>query len=109
MAKMAIRRAPRLVTATDAKNKFASVLESALRDGPVVITKHDAGKAVLLSMEEYNAITGAPKLDELTAQFDAMLDAMQKPGSRAATTALFEATPDQLGKAAVTAAGRRRG
>ena len=104
---MAIRRSPRLVTATDAKNKFASVLEIALTEGPVVITKHDAGKAVLLSMDAYNALAGAPRLDELTAKFDDMLAEMQEPAARAGATALFEATPAQLGKAAVAAARKR--
>ena len=35
------------VAASEAKNKFGQVLDSALRDGAVVITKHDTPKAVL--------------------------------------------------------------
>jgi len=41
-----------LVTATEAKNKFGRLLEKAMQGGVVVITKHDAPKAVLISMDE---------------------------------------------------------
>ena len=97
------------VTATMAKNGFASVLDSAARDGGVVITKHDKPKAVVLSYDEYLALGGAPRpsLDALTAEFDEMLVAMQTPAARAAARALFAMTPVELGRAAVKAARRR--
>lgn len=89
------------VTATAAKNGFASVMESAAREGGVVITKHDKPKAVVLSYDEYLALGGAPppSLDALTAEFDAMLDAMQRPGQRAAMQAAFDSSPAELAKA----------
>src|SRR5271163_1134979 len=43
------------VTATDAKNEFARVLESVIRGNRVFITKHDAPKAVLISIDEFEA------------------------------------------------------
>lgn len=99
------------ITATEAKNRFARVLESAIEHGAVVITKHDEPKAVLLSMREYNALTGAgkAKLDTLTAQFDRLLDSMQADTARAGVLAAFEASPAQLGKAAVAAARKKHG
>ncbi len=97
------------VTASDAKNQFGQVLDSALRGGAVVITKHDTPKAILISIEEFEAMTmPRQKLDALTNEFDAMYARMQMPEARAATTKLFAATPAALGAAAVKAARRKR-
>jgi antitoxin Phd len=97
------------VTATDAKKQFGRVLEMVLRGGAVVITKHDAPKAILLSVEEFNALTrgAGSQLDSLGADFDAMLARMQSPRARAAMRAAFGASPKELGRAAVAAARRR--
>ena len=97
------------VTATDAKKQFGRVLEMVLRGGAVVITKHDAPKAILLSVDEFNALTRTTdnKLDRLTADFDAMLVRMQTPRARSGMQAAFGASPRALGRAAVTAARKR--
>jgi antitoxin Phd len=97
------------VTATDAKKQFGRVLEMVLRGGAVVITKHDAPKAILLSVDEFNALTRATetKLDSLSADFDAMLARMQTPRARSGMQAAFGASPRALGRAAVTAARKR--
>jgi prevent-host-death family protein len=97
------------VTATDAKKQFGRVLEMVLRGGAVVITKHDAPKAILLSVEEFNALTRTSenKLDSLSADFDAMLARMQTPRARSGMQAAFGASPRALGRAAVTAARKR--
>jgi antitoxin Phd len=97
------------VTATDAKKEFARMLEMVIQGGVVVITKHDAPKAVLLSVDEFNALAHAPshKLDALSGQFDALLARMQTPKARAGMKAAFAASPKQLGRAAVAAARRR--
>jgi prevent-host-death family protein len=98
------------ITATDAKKQFGRVLELVLRGGAVVITKHDAPKAIVLSMEEFQALTlsAASPLDSLTGEFDAMLARMQTPRSRIAMKAAFGTSSRDLGKAAV-AATRKRG
>jgi len=97
------------VTATDAKKQFGRVLEMVLRGGAVVITKHDAPKAILLSVVELNALnqTTESKLDSLSADFDAMLARMQTPRARSGMRAAFGASPKALGRAAVTAARKR--
>src|SRR5882672_10030331 len=76
--------APRSFSASDAKNQFGRVLETALADGVVMITKHDAVKAVLVSVDEFNALTRAKQseLDALTGEFDRLLARMQTPKSR---------------------------
>ena len=96
-------------TATDAKKQFGRVLELVLREGAVVITKHDAPKAIVLSMDEFNALTQASesKLDRLSADFDAMLIRMQTPRARAGMKTAFGASPKELGRAAVAAARKR--
>ena len=96
-------------TATDAKKQFARVLELVLQGGAVVITKHDAPKAVLLSVDEFTALTKATErtLDTLSAEFDALLTRMQTPRARAGMKAAFQASPKELGKAAVAAARKR--
>jgi antitoxin Phd len=97
------------VTATDAKKQFGRILELVLRGGAVVITKHDAPKAILLSMDEFNALTRTTetRLDRLSADFDAMLARMQTPRARRGMQAAFGASPKALGRAAVTAARKR--
>ena len=98
-------------TATEAKNEFGRILEKAIQGETVVITKHDAPKAVLISMDQFNALKRAPeiKLDALSREFDALLTRMQAPKVRAAMDEAFHATPQQLGRAAVTAARKRAG
>lgn len=97
------------ITATVAKNEFARVLETVLQNGVVVITKHDAPKAVVLSMQEFSALsrTHDARLDTLSDEFDGMLARMQRPKARRAMKAAFAASPKQLGRAAVAAARKR--
>jgi prevent-host-death family protein len=97
------------ISATEAKNKLGEVLDSVLQGGMVLITKHETPRAVLLSMEEYDALSGATqsRLDALNGEFDALLARMQTAKARAGRKAAFDASPKQLGKAAVNAARKR--
>jgi antitoxin Phd len=96
------------VAATRFKNEFGSIFEQAALGGAVAITKHNTPKAVLLSYAEFEALTKAstPALDELSGQFDQLLERMQTPRSKSAMASAFDATPGQLGRAAVKAAKR---
>jgi prevent-host-death family protein len=98
------------VAATQFKNEFGAIFERAALGGAVAITKHNTPKAVLLSYAEFEALTksSSPVLDELTDEFDALLDRMQTRGAKAATAAAFGASPGELGRAAVEAARGRR-
>jgi len=40
-----------------AKTRFSQVIEDANSDGPQIITKHGTDRAVVLSMEDYRALT----------------------------------------------------
>ena len=94
------------MTATVAKNEFGRLLEKVIRGNVLFITRHGAAKAVLMPMEEYDSLTqaGAAKLHALTAEFDALLQAMQTPKARSAMRKAFAASPKQMGRAARAAA-----
>jgi len=47
------------ISATEAKNEFGRILERVIQGAKVVITKHDSPKAVLISMDEFNALSNA--------------------------------------------------
>jgi len=96
-------------TATEAKHEFGRVLEQAIHGATVVITKHDAPRAVLISMDQFKVLQDAPqmKLDTLSEQFDALLDRMQTRQARRGMSVGFNASPKQLGKAAVASARKR--
>ena len=100
---------PASVSASQAKSEFGRVLEIAIQGGAVVITKHDAPRAVLISVENFNALAGAgqTKLDTLSREFDALLARMQTSKARRGMKAAFAASGKRLGKAAVAAARSR--
>jgi antitoxin Phd len=96
------------VSATEAKNEFGRILERVMQGARVVITRHEAPKAVLISVEEFEVLSRAhqTRLDTLSGEFDALLARMQTPAARAGMKAAFRASPKQLGRAA---AARKRG
>jgi prevent-host-death family protein len=98
-----------IIPATEAKNNFGRILESVLQGGRVVITKHDMPKAILISMDEFNNLSGAMELalGALRGEFDALFAGMQTPRARYAMKSAFHASPKDLGKAAVIAARKR--
>ncbi len=100
---------PVKISATEAKNRLGELLDSVIQGGMVLITRHETPKAVLLSMEEYGALSRATqsRLDTLNHEFDALLARMQTAKARAGMKAAFSASPKQLGKAAVSAARKR--
>jgi prevent-host-death family protein len=97
------------VSATVAKNEFGRILETVIQGGKVAITKHGSPKAVLISIEEFDALSNAHRaeLETLSEEFDRLLARMQTPAARAGMNAAFHATPKELGKAAAAAARKR--
>ena len=98
------------VAASKLKNSFGTIFEKAALGQPVAITKHDTPKAVLISYEEFAALIQArgAELNRLSAEFETMLQGMQSPKAKRAMAAAFDASPAQLGRAAVKAAGKKR-
>ena len=98
------------VAATRVKNEFGQILEQATHHGAVAITRHDTTKAVLLSVAEFESLVSARSrtLDVLSGVPDELLAGMQTPKSRKAMKAAFNASPAQLGRAAVKGARRKK-
>jgi antitoxin Phd len=99
------------VAATRVKNEFGKILEQATHNGAVAITRHDTTKAVLLSVAEFESLVSARSrtLDVLSNEFDELLAGMQTQKSRKGMKAAFNASPAQLGRAAVKGARRKKG
>lgn len=97
---------PQSVSATSAKNEFGAVLDAAVQDGAVIITKHDAPKAVLVSIDRVGELLAEhePNLKALAQQFDDMVARMRTSKARAAARELFIAPPASFGEAAVEGA-----
>jgi len=97
------------ISSTETQNSFGKVLGRVLRGAVVGITRHDEVSAVLLSAETYEALLAqrSEPLEELRDQFDRRFAAMQTPRSKAGIHALFEATPQELGRAAMNGAKKR--
>jgi len=98
------------VAATHAKNTFGELLDRVSASGAIAITRHDTPKAVLLSYEEFESLssTRSETLDALTTSFDDLLERLQTPAAKQGMKAAFHASPEELGRAAVEAARRRR-
>ncbi len=98
------------VAATKVKNEFGAILEQTIHDGAVAITRHDTPKAVLLSFAEFESLVQerSRSLDDLSLEFDELLDHMQTPQARKGVEAAFNASPTELGRAAVIDAQKHR-
>ena len=96
------------VAATRVKNEFGTILDTAMRDGAVAITRHDTARAVLLSYEEFESLANARSrnLDSLSEEFDDLLETMQGPTAKKAMKAAFAASAAELGRSAVKAAAK---
>ena len=98
------------VAATEVKNEFGTILDQATHNGAVAITRHEKPKAVLMSFDEFTALTKARTrtLDDLTVEFDALLARMQTPNARKGVEAAFNASAEELGHAARKASRTNR-
>ena len=98
------------ISATELKNATADDFEQVAARRAVAITRHEKPRAVLLSVEQYEALTGQQNpdwLEKLHEEYRGMLDRMQGPEQRAAAERAFNATPEELGEAAVWAAQQK--
>ena len=98
------------VAATKVKNEFGAILEKTIHGSAIAITRHDTPKAVILSFTEFESLVKerSRSLDDLSTEFDELLPRMQTSQARKGVGAAFNASPDELGRAAVTAAQKPR-
>jgi len=99
-----------MVAATRLKNEFGTILEQTVRGGAIAITRHDTPKAILLSYEEFESLvkTRSLTLEHHGAQFDALLSQMQTSEARKGMAAAFNASPVELGRAAVEGSAAKK-
>lgn len=97
------------VTATQLKQSTADVLDQVSAGKPIAVTRHDRARVVMISVEQYNGLVAQEShvLSELRTEYRTMLDDMQSPAQKEAAKRLFEATPEELGAAAVKGAQRQ--
>jgi prevent-host-death family protein len=97
-------------TASEAKHRFGELLDTALRSGPVAITKQRKPTAVLISLDEYRALLQAEdrSLAALSAEFDRQFEVMQAPEAAAAMQRAFDTPPAQLGAFAAASLRKTR-
>lgn len=104
------RRTPTAVTmtATEAANAFGDVVERAIRDTVITITRHERPQAVVLSYEQYRRLVPEKPslLPALAEAFDAQYLRLQQPAVQANTFKGFRASPADMGRAALAAARR---
>lgn len=94
------------VPSSECKNAFGQMLDQVAASGGLAITRHDTPKAVILSIEEFEALTRGrePALEDLSAELDGLLAAMQGPEAKKARARAFSASGESLGRAALAAA-----
>ena len=87
-------------SATEFKQHVGKYLDAS-RTRPVMIERQGRPTAVLLSVEEYEALNPAASrvLDRLTAEFDALVARLQRPAMQRALDKAFDAPPAALGAA----------
>lgn len=89
---------------SDLKNAFKRVFQQALQGGPVSITRNKKREAILLSAELYDQIikelTSRDPLEVLRKDYDKRFASMQLPEASVAYEDAFNASPEDLGKAA---------
>ena len=93
------------ISSTKAKASFRELIQRA-KHGPVFVTNHKQREAVVMSVDEYERLLANQRdpLADMTGHFDALVAKMQTSEHAAAVDALFHATPEALGEAAVQAA-----
>lgn len=97
------------VTATELKHSTADVLDQVSAGKAIAITRHDKTRAVLMSVQQYKELTHGQNdwLADLQVEYRVMLNDMQSPEQKESALRMFEATPEELGEAAVRGAERK--
>ena len=89
---------------SDLKNAFKSVFQKALQSGPVSITRNKKREAILLSADLYDQIirelASRDPLEILRKDYDKRFANMQSAEAATAYEDAFNASPEELGKAA---------
>lgn len=98
------------MSSSEVQRTLGSVLDRIAEGATVTIIRHGKPVAVMIPTATYEHLRaqGKDPLALLRARFDERFARMQTPEARARVDALFAATPEELGRAAVKAAKRRK-
>jgi antitoxin Phd len=96
------------VSITEFKEQAREVINRVTQRHAVAISRHNAPEAVLIPVEDYLELLAlrAERLNLLAQRYDEMVRKMRTPEAAAGVDALFNATPGELGRAAVAAIKR---
>ena len=99
-----VGRLPQL-SSTELKSNTGEVLRQAAK-GAIAITRHARPEFVILTAETYDELVAQPSsvLAKMSEEFDMLLALMNTPAAAEGFTALFAASPQDLGKSAVAVA-----
>lgn len=95
-------------TVTELKERAREVIDLVSERKAIAILRHKVADAVLISASDYVEFMKLrrERLNFLTERYNEMVARMQSAESAAGVDALFNATSDELGRAAVAAANR---
>jgi antitoxin Phd len=95
-------------TITEFKERAREVIDLVSERQAVAISRHSVAEVVLISALDYAEFVTLrrERLNFLTQRYDQMMARMQTPEAAAGVDALFNATPEELGRAAIAAAKR---
>jgi len=97
-----------LVRVTELKTRLKDILNGVSHDKPVVIARNDRPTAVVISIEEFNALVDRipDPLDVLRQRFSGLLERISAPGAAEAGERVYQALPSEIAAAARAAAKR---
>jgi prevent-host-death family protein len=96
------------IPSTEAQNEFGRILDQAAADQDIAITRHNVVRAVLVSAARYRQLVAheASELEVLDSRFEELYTSMQTARVGEATARAVNASPEEMGRAAVAAARR---
>jgi prevent-host-death family protein len=96
--------------ASKLKNAFKPVFQQVLKEGAVSITRNRRREAAVMSAELYDQIiaelASRDPLEVLRKDYDARFATLQTDEARKAFQDAFDASPEELGNAAIAQAGK---
>jgi prevent-host-death family protein len=98
-------------SASDVKSQWRSIVEQANDVGEVIVTNDNRPEVVVMSVDHYaklkeQAASNDP-LARIRAQIDRELACLREPGAGAKLREIFHSTPEEIAKAANSAASSR--
>lgn len=96
------------VSDTTVSRAFEEVVETVLKFGAARIKRGSEPDVIILSQEEFDALQPTAEPIDDVDPLDRLLAEMQGPEARMARQAAFDASPEELGEAALAEALRTR-